>query len=111
MARKFPRRSKNLLRALRNLGYSFHKGRGDHVKALFIAECADGSPFKFSFPIDRGDIPTGTFKAILNQAGGLTEEQLLQALQGMFTEEDYRTHLRAKSRDELLHLTLGRRFR
>jgi len=111
VARRFSRKSKDLLKALRRLGYSLRPGRGDHTKALFIARCADGSEFKFSFPVDRGEIPEGTFKAILNQAGGLSEEQLCQALEGNFTEEDYRTLIASKSREELLRLTLGRRFR
>jgi hypothetical protein len=86
-------------------------GRGDHVKTLFITPCADGSDFKFSFPIDRGEIPGGTFRAILQQAGGLTEEHLWGALDGMFTVADYRALIAGKTREELLRLTLGRRFR
>jgi hypothetical protein len=111
LARRFSRKSKDLLKALRRLGYSLKRGRGDHVKALFITPCADGSEFKFSFPVDRGEIPDGTFRAILNQAGGLTEEQLCQALKGEFTEADYRELIASKTREELLRLTLGRRFR
>ena len=111
MARRFSRKSKDLLKALRKLGYILHRGRGDHTKVLFITPCADGSDFKFSFPVDRGEIPEGTFKAILNQAGGLTEEQLSQVLQGTFTEAEYRELIASKTREDLLRLTLGRRFR
>ena len=111
MARRFPRKSKHLLKALRRLGYSLQPGRGDHVKALFITPCADGSDFKFSFPVDRGIIPEGTFRAILHQAGGLTEEHLWGALDDDFTVSDYRALIADKPREELLRLTLGRRFR
>ncbi|HFD39317.1 MAG TPA: type II toxin-antitoxin system HicA family toxin [Anaerolineae bacterium] len=111
MARRFSRKSKDLLKALRRLGYTLHRGRGDHTKVLFIAPCADGSDFKFSFPVDRGEIPEGTFRAMLNQAGGLNEEQLLGALEGTFTETDYRALIASRTRTELLRLTMGRRFR
>jgi len=111
VAKRSSRKSKDLLKALRQLGYQLKPGRGDHTKALFIATCADGSPFKFSFPVDQGEIPQGTFKAILCQMGGLTEEQLQQALDGTFTEDDYREMIAGKDREELLKLTLGRRFR
>lgn len=111
MARRFPRKSKRLLKAFRRLGYSLRPGRGDHVKALFITPCADGSDFKFSFPVDRGEIPDGTLQAILHQAGGLTEEHLWGALDGTFTVADYRALIASKTREELLRLTLGRRFR
>ncbi len=110
MAVRFSRKSKDLLKALRRLGYTLTPGRGDHTKALYVAPCADGSLFKFSFPVDRGTIPSGTFAALLRQMGGLTEEQLAQALRGEFTSEDYRAHIASLSREELLHLTLGRRF-
>jgi hypothetical protein len=111
VARRFPRHSKRLLKTLHRLGYSLQPGRGDHVKALFITPCADGSDFKLSFPVDHGEIPEGTFQAILHQAGGLSEEQLWGALDGTFTVSDYRTFIAGKSREELLRLTLGRRFR
>lgn len=107
MAHRFPRQSKRLLKALRRLGYSLQPGRGDHVKALFITPCADGGDFKFSFPVDRGEIPEGTFQAILHQAGGLTEDHLLGAPDGTFTVSDYRAFIAGKSREELLRLTLA----
>lgn len=110
MARRFSRKSQDFIKALARLGYAFIPGRGDHVKAQFITNCADGAPFKFLFPIDRGEIPPGTFHAILAQAGGLSEEQLGQALDGTFTEADYRQMIATKSREELLRLTRGRRF-
>jgi hypothetical protein len=56
--------------------------------SALVAEVAitSGSDFKFAFPIDRGEIPRGTFHAILDQTGGLSEEQLCQALNGAFIE-------------------------
>lgn len=111
MARRFSRKSKNLLKALRRLGYTLRRGRGDHTKVLFATPCADGSDFKFSFPVDRGEIPEGTFRAMLNQAGGLSEEQLVGALKGTFTEADYRALIASRTRENLLRLTMGRRFR
>jgi len=111
LAQRFPRRSKDLLKALARLGYVLRPGRGDHTKALFITPCADGRDFKFSFPVDHGDIPDGTFHALLSQAGGLTEEQLRQALEGTFTEADYRQLIAGKDREEFIRFRLGRRFR
>jgi len=99
-----------LLKALKNLGYSFQPGHGDHTNVIFIAQCTDGSDFKFAFPVDRGEIPRGTFHAILDQTGGLSEEQLCQALKGTFTEPDYREWIFRKSRAELLRITRGRHF-
>ncbi len=111
MAQRFPRRSKDFLKALARLGYTLTPGHGDHTKATFIAPCADGQDFKFSFPVDHGDLPEGTFHALLSQAGGLTEDHLVQALAATFTEADYRRFIASKTREELMHLRLGRRFR
>jgi hypothetical protein len=68
VARRFSRKSKDLLKALRRLGYTLHPG-------------------------------------------GLTEDQLAGTLDGTFTEADYRALVASRTREELLRLILGRRFR
>jgi len=72
--------------------------------------CSDGAIFRFSFPVDRGHVPPGTFGAILDQPGGITEDQLRMALEGAFTAQHYRKLIATKSREELLRVTRGRRF-
>lgn len=110
MPHKFPRHSKNTIKALKALGYTAVPGKGDHTKLSCELPCADKSPFRFSFPVDRGTLPPGTFSAILDQAGGLAEEQLRGAIDGTFTAKHYRALVASKSREELLRVTRGRRF-
>jgi predicted RNA binding protein YcfA (HicA-like mRNA interferase family) len=67
-------RPHQVLRALEKAGWQVHRQRGSHVSMH-----KEGVPFLITVPLHRRDLPRGTLRDIIKDAG-LTVEELLELL-------------------------------
>ena len=63
-----------VVRALERAGWQVHRQRGSHVSMH-----KEGVPFVITVPLHRGDLPRGTLRDIIKDAG-LTVEEFLELL-------------------------------
>ena len=77
-----PRRysSREVLKALTNLGFEKKRKTPGSHQTLVCAE-GDETPRTVTVVLDKKQIPVGTFKSILRQAG-ITQEEFEDALNG-----------------------------
>ena len=71
MGKLVPERPREVIRKLRTLGFQGPFGGGKHL----VMRHPD-SRVKISIPVHGGDIPVGTLRAIVRQAGASPEEWL-----------------------------------
>jgi predicted RNA binding protein YcfA (HicA-like mRNA interferase family) len=67
-------RPNQVLRALERAGWRVHRQRGSHVSMR-----KEGVPFLITVPLHRRDLPRGTLRDIIKDAG-LTVEEFLELL-------------------------------
>jgi predicted RNA binding protein YcfA (HicA-like mRNA interferase family) len=72
MTRRLPAlRPQQVIRALERAGWQVHRQRGSHVSMH-----KEGVPFLLTVPLHRRDLPRGTLRDIVKDAG-LTVEEFL----------------------------------
>ena len=69
-------RPRQAVRALERAGWQVHRQRGSHLSMK-----KEGSRFLITIPMHRRDIPKGTLRGIIEDAG-LTVEEFNQLLRG-----------------------------
>jgi predicted RNA binding protein YcfA (HicA-like mRNA interferase family) len=67
-------RPQQVVRALERAGWQVHRQRGSHVSMR-----KEGVPFLITVPLHRRDLPRGTLRDIIKDAG-LTVEEFLELL-------------------------------
>ena len=67
-------RPQQVVRALERAGWQVHRQRGSHVSMH-----KEGVPFLVTVPLHRRDMPRGTLRDIIKDAG-LTVEEFLELL-------------------------------
>ena len=69
-------RPRQVVRALERAGWQVHRQRGSHLSMK-----KEGSPFLVTVPMHRRDVPKGTLRGIIEDAG-LTVEEFVRLLRG-----------------------------
>lgn len=67
-------RPQQVIRTLERAGWQVHRQRGSHVSMRH-----EGAPFLITVPLHRRDLPRGTLREIIKDAG-LTVEEFLELL-------------------------------
>ena len=67
-------RPQQVIRALERAGWQVHRQRGSHVSMR-----KEGVPFLITVPLHRRDLPRGTLRDIIKDAG-LTVQEFLELL-------------------------------
>lgn len=105
MGRRHIWKPREVVRALKRLGFTQAKrrGKGDHIWFYKRVTCLGGDDHTVVTMVDRSmeDIPPGTMKYILD-ALALDDEAFYKAYAGDYTEEMYEKYLSTIPRNRLL---------
>lgn len=105
MGRRHIWKPRQVIRALRRLGFTQDKrrGKGDHIWFYKRVTCLHGEKHTMVTMVDPGvdDIPYGTMNRICD-AIALDDEQLYKAYKGEYTEEMYVEYLSSVPKNRLL---------
>lgn len=105
MGRRHIWKPREVIRALKHLGFTQAKkrGKGDHIWFYKRVTCLGGEKHTITTMVDRSveDIPPGTMKYILN-AVALDDETFSKAHRSAYNEEMYEAYLRTIPKNRLL---------